>query len=158
MYTDNTCIFFKHKSVIEIEKRLIRDCLSLRDWFVENKLRIQLGQGKTRSILFVTKHKPRNAKSLNIAYNGIDIKQHVKVEYAGCTLDESLSGESMALNVIDNVNSRLKFLRRINLFLTPPLRRFLCNALIQPFFLLYLRSLISKSFKETKINASSNPK
>ena len=40
----------------------------------------------------------------------------------------------MALNVIDKVNSRLKFLHRQNRFLTPPLRRLLCNALIQPLF------------------------
>ena len=34
-------------------------------------------------------------------------------------LDESLSGESMALNLIDKTNSRLKFLHRQNCFLTP---------------------------------------
>ena len=38
----------------------------------------------------------------------------------------------MALNVIDKVNSRLKSLHRR--FLTPPLRRLLCNALIQSLF------------------------
>ena len=61
----------------------------------------------TKSILFGTKHKLRNAKSLNIVYNGIEIKQHAKVKYLGCILDESLSGESMALNVINKMNSRL---------------------------------------------------
>ena len=40
----------------------------------------------------------------------------------------------MALNEIDKVNSRLKFLHRQNCFLTSPLRRLLCNALIQPLF------------------------
>ena len=40
----------------------------------------------------------------------------------------------MALNVIDKINSRLKFLHRQNRFLTPPLCRLLCNALIQPLF------------------------
>ena len=40
----------------------------------------------------------------------------------------------MALNVIDKVNSRLKFLHRQNRFLTPSLRRLLCNALIQLLF------------------------
>ena len=40
----------------------------------------------------------------------------------------------MALNVIDKVNSHLKFLHRQNHFLTPPSRRLLCNALIQPLF------------------------
>ena len=76
----------------------------------------------------------RSAKSLNIVYNGIEIKQHAKVKYLGCILDESLSDESIALNVIDKINSRLKFLHRQNRFLTPPLRRLLCNALIQPLF------------------------
>ena len=40
----------------------------------------------------------------------------------------------MALNVIDKINSCLKFLHRQNRFLTPPLHRLLCNALIQPLF------------------------
>ena len=104
------------------------------DWFVVNKLSIHFGQDKTKSILFGTKYKLRSAKSLNIVYNGIEIKQHAKVKYLGCILDESVSSESMALNVIDEINSRLKFLHRQNRFLTPPLRRLLCNALIQPLF------------------------
>ena len=67
-------------------------------------------------------------------YNGIEIKQYEKVKYLGCVLDQSLSGESMALNIIDKVNSRLKFLHRQNRFLTPPLHRLLGNALIQSIF------------------------
>ena len=89
------------------------------------------GQDKTKSILFGAKHKLRNAKSLNIVHNGIEIKQHAKVKYLGCILDGRLSGESMVLNVIDKVNSRLKFLHRQNRFSTSPLRRLLCNTLIQ---------------------------
>ena len=40
----------------------------------------------------------------------------------------------MALKVINKINSRLKFLNRKNKFLTPVLRRLLCDALIQPHF------------------------
>jgi len=40
----------------------------------------------------------------------------------------------MALNVIKKINMRLMFLYRINKFLTPQLRRMLCNVLIQPHF------------------------
>ena len=40
----------------------------------------------------------------------------------------------MATHVINKVNSRLKLLYRQNKFLDIPLRRLLCNALIQPFF------------------------
>ena len=54
--------------------------------------------------------------------------------YLGCLLDEALSGESMALKIINKINSKLRFLYRKNRFLSPPLRRLLCNSLIQPHF------------------------
>ena len=38
-------------------------------------------------MLFGTKHKLWNGKSLNFVYNGIEIKQHTKVKYLGCILD-----------------------------------------------------------------------
>ena len=88
---------------------------------------------KKKSILIGTKHKLRNTKSLNIVYNGIEIKKHATVKYLGNILGETFSGESMALNVVDQVNSSLKFLHRQNCFLTPPLRRLLCTALIPLF-------------------------
>ena len=49
--------------------------------------------------------------------------------YLGCELDESLSGEAMVLKVMNENNSRLKFLYRENRCLTPYLKRLLCNAL-----------------------------
>ena len=87
LYADDTCIVFQHKREIEVEKRLIRDFSSLCDWFVDNKLSVHFRQDKTKSILFGTKHKLRNAKSLSIVYNGVEIKQHAKVKYLGCILD-----------------------------------------------------------------------
>ena len=49
-------------------------------------------------------------------------------------MDEGMSAATMALNVIHKINNKLKFLHRKNDFLTPTLRRLLCNALIQPHF------------------------
>ena len=49
-------------------------------------------------------------------------------------MDEKMSGEAMTLYVIYKINNKLKFLYRKNDFLTPTLRRLLCNALIQPHF------------------------
>ena len=54
--------------------------------------------------------------------------------YLGCVLDETMSEEPMALNVINKINGKLKLLYRKNKFLSPELRRMLCNALIQPHF------------------------
>ena len=93
LYADDTCIVFQYKNVTEIEKQPLRDFSSLCDWFVDNKLSVHFGQEKTKSILFGTKHKLRNAKTLNIVCNGTAIKQYEKVKYLGCILDQGLSGE-----------------------------------------------------------------
>ena len=61
-------------------------------------------------------------------------QQHAKIKYLGCVLDECLSAESMAFNVIDQINSRLNFLQRQGCFFNFPLCRHLCNALRQPLF------------------------
>ena len=42
------------------------------------------------------------------------------MEYLGCILDYSVSGNSMAVSLIDKVNLRQKFLHRQNRFLTIP--------------------------------------
>ena len=80
LYADDACIDFQHIRETQIEKSLIRDFPSVFDWFVDNKLSMHFGQDKTKSVLFGTKHKLRNAKSLNIVYNGIEIKQHTKIK------------------------------------------------------------------------------
>ena len=49
-------------------------------------------------------------------------------------LDETMSGETMALSVRNKINNKLKLPNRKNRFLTPSLRRLLCNALMQPHF------------------------
>ena len=131
---DDTCIVFQHINVTEIEKQLLRDFSSLCSWFADNKLSLHFGKNQTKSIVFGTKHKLRNAKALDIVYNGTEVKQYEKVKYLGYILDQSFSGESMTLNVIVKVNSRLNFLHRQNRFLTPALCRLLCNALTQPLF------------------------
>ena len=118
----------------EIERNLNKNFPNVCDWFVDNKLSIHFGEDKTKSILFGTKHRLNKVNSVEIKYGQIHIKQYHTVTYLGCLLDETLSGESMALKVINKISSRLRFLYRKNKFLSPPLRRLLCNSLIQPHF------------------------
>ena len=47
--TTHYFMLIQHKSVIEIEKQLIRDFSSLCNWFVDNELNIHLLQDKTMS-------------------------------------------------------------------------------------------------------------
>ena len=134
LYADDTCLVFQSKNVKDIEKQLNEDFANICDWFVDNKLSIHFGEDKTKSILFASKRKIKKLQKVEIIYNNIRIKQHPGVTYLGCILEETISGESMANKVISKVNARLKFLHRKNKYLTPNLRRLLCNALIQPHF------------------------
>ena len=60
--------------------------------------------------------------------------QHSQVTYLGCVLDETISGETMTLKVINNLNGQLKFLYRKSRCLTKDLRRMLYSVLIQRHF------------------------
>ena len=82
---------------------------------------IHFGEDKTKSILFANKRRAKNIHELNIKYKDINIKQHSEVTYLGCVLDDTMSGEPMALKVINKINGKVKFIYRKNRFLSPEL-------------------------------------
>ena len=112
LYGDDTYLVCQHNGINEIEKQLNEGFESICDWFVDNKLSIYFGDDKTKSILFATKFKIKKVRKLNIKYGDIQIKQHSKVKYLGCIRDKRMSGETMALSVINKINNKLKFLNR----------------------------------------------
>ena len=128
LYADDTCLVFQAKDLDSISIKLNTEFNNLCDWFVENKLSIHFGEDKTKSILFSGKNRPREDK-LKISRGSIDVSQHKEINYLGCLFDEKCTGASMALRVLEKINDRLKFLWRKNKFLTPSLKRLLCNAL-----------------------------
>ena len=134
LYADDTCLIYMGKNIKKIEEQLNSDFTSLCEWFIDNKLSVHFGEEKTKSILFGTKRQLKDQRDLNLKYGDIEIKQHCRVTYLGCILDNILSGEHMAAKVLNTVNNRLKFLYRKQKFLSLSLRRLLCNALIQPHF------------------------
>ena len=116
LYADDTSLTFQHENMKEIEDQLNLNSLRLCDCFINNKLSIHLGEDKTKSILFGTKLNIKRAER-NIVYGNVKVKPYTKVTYQCCILDESLSGESMALHIFNKINCRLIFLYRQNRFL-----------------------------------------
>ena len=129
LYVDDSCLMYQQRNVEEIEKQLNKNFENVCDWFVDNKLSIHFGENKTKSILFASKRKIISARKLNAKYKNIKIKQHSHFTYLGCVLNETLSGEPMALKALNKINGKLKFLYSKNKFLTPTLRRMLCMLL-----------------------------
>ena len=134
LYADDTCISFKDKQVNTINNKLNQDFNTLCDWFLDNKLSIHFGEEKTKTILFSHKNLSKSAEPLIVKRNDVILKQYPSVEYLGCLLDNTLSGEDMAVKVLTKVNGRLRFLYRQGKYLNQRLRRMLCNTIIQPHF------------------------
>ena len=113
---DDSCLVFQHTYVTEIETNLNNDFSNLCEWFLDNKLSIYFGEGKTKSILFEAKRKLRKACKLSITYQGIDIKHNSQVTYLGCILDETMSGEPLSYKTIKKNKSWLVFFFRKKYF------------------------------------------
>ena len=135
---------------------VVKACIYRNPWFVDNKFSIHFGEDKTKCILFTSKNRIKKVGNLSINHGDIQIKQHSKVTYLGCVLDEDLSGESMATKVMGKINGRIKFLYRKNRFLDSSLRRLLCNALVQPHLCLF--SMVPKFNTAFKKETADHPK
>ena len=101
LYADD--LLFQYQDLERIKEELTKNFFNIYDWFVENKLNIHFGEDETKSILFLTKNRKRKIGTLYIQYGDLKRKQYSKVTYLGCELDESLSGEAMALEVINKI-------------------------------------------------------
>ena len=75
-------------------------------------------------------------KTAHYHMNNIRIKLYSRVTYIFCILDETMSREPLSDKEIRKVNAILKFLYRKNKYLSPNLRRLLCNVLIFIFIML----------------------
>ena len=76
LYTDDTCLLYQHKDLDQINKEPTKDFCNICDRFVNNKLSIQFGKDKTKSILFCIKSKKKKIGALVMNYGNINIKQY----------------------------------------------------------------------------------
>ena len=78
LYANDSCLMYQHRDVEEIEKQLNKDFENICDWFVDNKLSINFGEDKIRTILFASKCKIKSTRKLNVKY-----KNKNKTTFAG---------------------------------------------------------------------------
>ena len=64
----DTCLFFQSKNVKDIKKQLNEDFANIYDWFVDNKLSINFGEDKTKSIFFTSNHMIKKLQKLEIIF------------------------------------------------------------------------------------------
>ena len=84
--------------IIDIESTLSSELEYVSNWLIDNKLSLHLG--KTQSILFGTKRRLSTGVKLNVICNGNVIESKSNITYLGVTLDQFLSGEIIASNIL----------------------------------------------------------
>ena len=104
----------------------------LSEWLIDNKLSKNIGEDKTKIILF--KRENKSNLSLIITPNEIAIKQDLVVEYLGCLLEEDMLGKAMARMVLKIINRKKKFLYKQSRCLLYSSKRILYSTLIQPHY------------------------
>jgi hypothetical protein len=132
LYADDSALLASDKNPQVISDKLSRMLNSNWQWMIDNKLSLHLG--KTEAILFGTKRKLAGVENFSVTCNNKTINISQSVKYLGVTLDSTLSGESVATNIIKKANGRLKFLYRYSDLLNTKTRKTLCSALILCYF------------------------
>ena len=110
LYVDDSVLLASGKDLVEIEATLSCELESVNNWLIDNKLSLHLG--KTQFIVFGTRKKLCKCNTLNIVCKGNVIESKSTVTYLGVTLDQSLSGDVIASNVLFKTSNKLKFLYR----------------------------------------------
>ena len=110
LYADDSALIASGKNVADIESTLSSELNFVGTWLIDNKLSLHLG--KTQSILFGTKRKLTTGVILNVICNGNVIESKSNVTCLGVTLDQFLSGEIIASNILYKSSNKLIFLYR----------------------------------------------
>ena len=83
-------------------------------------LSIYFGENKTKCILLAQNLNLIKSIDLILDMRRYTLRNITQWQIFFCSLDETLSGESMALKVLNKINSRLRFLYKKHMFLSPP--------------------------------------
>ena len=132
LYADDSAILFSHRDPETISMKLGTALESCSDWLVDNKLSLHLG--KTECIMFGPMRKLKAVDDFFVKCHGFVIKSTDRVKYLGVTIDKFLKCDLIVENVINKVNTRLKFLYRNGSWLNTRSRLTLSSALIQCYF------------------------
>ena len=127
LYADDSALLVSGKDPKMVADELSKELDSCRQWMIDNKLSLHLG--KTEAILFGSKRKLNSVQDFSVKCNGKTINNSSSVKYLGVNLDNTLSGESIASNIIKKASGRLKFLYRHSNCLNFKSRKTLSSAL-----------------------------
>ena len=100
LYADDSALLVSDKYPQCVADKLSKELESYRQWLVDNK---------TECVLFGSKNKLKKVNTFLVTYDGNEIKPSNSAKYLGITLDESLSGETIACDILKKLVRDLVF-------------------------------------------------
>ena len=108
LYADDSAFIVPGNNTKKIQQELSNELESIREWLIDNKLSLHLGQ--TESILFASKGNLHKNNSIQVQCTGNVLSCRTKVKYLRVELVQSLAGDCIADKIFRKSNSKLKFL------------------------------------------------
>ena len=112
--------------------RLSSELESIREQLTDNKMSLRLG--KTESIIFGSKRTLQHFYSIQVQCAGNKLTRTTSVEYVGVELDQFLTGEGVAEQIIRKSNAKLKFKYRHTRNVNLKAKQLLTSVLIKCYF------------------------
>ena len=133
IYADDTVIFVPGKDVTIIETRLSADMKRINEWCLKNELILNLGKGKTESMLFGTsRNLAKQQSDLNIKYAHENVQFTKTYKYVGVKITPSLNMNTNFDHTYKKASGRLRLLRKIGSHLTTGSCGLLYQSMIIP--------------------------
>ena len=133
-YADDTVMYMSSSSLKEIEKKLSEDLNSLKSWFDNNELVINLNKGKTETMIFGTSKRLNKLESreMEINWNGVKVSATSSYKYLGVHLDPTLNFEDHFNKIYKKATGRLNLLRRIRGLIDSSTAELIYKTMIMP--------------------------
>ena len=132
LYADDSTLIASDTCVENLSRFLSNQLESCSKWLVDNKLSLHVD--KCESIIFSSARKAKIRDGFKITCSGVNVRRMFRVKYLGVYLDENLTGNDQATEVIKKTSARLSFLYRSSGLFDTKTRATLCLALVQPIF------------------------
>ena len=134
MYADDTVIYYSHKDIEVIEKKLQDDLASITSWLQQNQLIINMKKGKTESMLFGTGKRlsTLNDRQMNLECNGSKVNFTSHYKYLGAHLRPSLNMNDHVNKAFKKASGYLKLLAKTRFFLSTKASLDIYRAMVIP--------------------------
>ena len=111
LFADETCFFYSHKSLKQIQTTLNNALNKICSWLKANKLTLNVE--KSNLIQFSFGKNTKNKENINITINNEELEQKDYAKYLGLFVDKNLSWRKQTENTTCKFNRGIRILKKL---------------------------------------------